>query len=115
MSDGGGGGGGTGFAAGAAGFVVGAGFFVVVGAGFFVVGAGLVPACANAKVDDDRSAMTRRREVLRNSAPRELGCAVEALILLGILLVATGHLDPVQFRFHLMERVVANLFTRPHG
>src|SRR2546425_3020785 len=34
---------------------------------------------------------------------------------LGIFSPTARHFDPVQFLFHLMKRVVADLFTHPHG
>ena len=34
---------------------------------------------------------------------------------LGIVLPAARHFDPVQFLFHLMKRIIADLVTRTHG
>jgi hypothetical protein len=33
----------------------------------------------------------------------------------GILVAAAGHFDPVQFLFHLMKRIIANLCTGTHA
>src|SRR2546428_9883001 len=34
---------------------------------------------------------------------------------LGIFSPTARHFDPVQFLLHLMKRIVADLFTHPHG